>query len=165
LIQQVKFRLAVEFVHQLADLYDITYKQRAGKATPRNMAVSDFVSNAITGVYPDFEIDYSKVMISSGSLATVSATTKIAAGKIIWNWEPNTGINGAEANDQSIIVAYCPERKQAIYKINASTRCDGEAILDVQKVVGFKVVTYLGFTSLNQRRVSNSEFTGALELN
>ena len=165
LSQQARFGLAVELVRQLGGLYDITYKQRSGIATPRNVAVSDIVSEAITGVYPDFNIDFSKVMISSGSLQPVSANVAVAAGKITWTWVPNVDVNGAQANDQSVIVVYCPERKQAIYKINASTRGDGTATLDVQPFVGLTVVTYLGFTSLNQSKISDSVFTGQLLVN
>jgi hypothetical protein len=165
LIQQAKFRLAVEFVRNLAGLYEITYKQRSGIATPRNVAVSDIVSVAIMGAYPDFQIDYSKVMISSGSLQSVQGTVSAAAGKITCTWVPNVDVNGAQASDQSVIVVYCPERKQAIYKINASTRADGTATLDVQPFVGLTVVTYLGFTSLNQSKISDSVFTGQLLVN
>lgn len=162
LIQQAKFGLAVEFVRHLAGLFEITYKQRSGITTPRNEAVSDIVAGAITGEYPDFKIDYPNVMISSGSLQSVPGTVAGAAGKITWTWVPNVDVNGAQANDQSVIVAYCPERKQAIYKINASTRADGTAVLDVLPFVGLTVVTYLGFTSLNQSKISDSVFTGEL---
>jgi hypothetical protein len=165
LIQQAKFSLAVEYVRHLSGLFDITYKQRAGIATPQNVAVSDIVTGAITGDYPDFKIDYPKVMISSGSLQPAPGTVAVAAGKITWTWTPNVDVNGAQANDQSVIVAYCPERKQAIYKINASTRTDGSAVLDVQPFVGLTVVTYLGFTSLNQSKISDSVFTGELVVN
>jgi hypothetical protein len=162
LMQQARFGVAVEFVRHLAGLFEITYKQRAGISTPRNEAVSDIVADAIIGDYPDFRIDYSKVMISSGSLQSAAGTVAGAAGRITWTWIPNVDVNGAQANDQSVIVAYCPERKQAIYKINASTRADGTAILDVQPFVGLTVFTYLGFTSLNQSKISDSVFTGEL---
>lgn len=165
MIQKAKFGLATGFVHQLASIYDITYKHRAGKATPRNIAISDIVVNAITGVYPDFHIDYSKVMISSGNLHFESANVTITAGKITWSWVPMPGLNGAQENDQSVIVVYCPEKKHAIYKFNAGMRGDGMAILDVQPLVGFTVVTYLGFTSLNQCLISNSVFTGQFWVN
>jgi len=160
-IQQVRFGLAVEFVRRLSGLVDITYKPGDQITTPGNKAVKEIVSNAITGVYPDFKLDFPKVRISRGSLQSASAKTVAAAGKITWTWEPN-GINEEQNLEQPVIVAYCPEKKQALYKINASTRSNGTAILDVTPFLGLTVVTYLCFTSPNQSKFSDSVFTGEL---
>src|SRR5690348_17124131 len=59
-IQQVRFGLAVEFVRHLSGLVDLTFKQGDKIATPSNKAVKEVVSNAITGVYPDFKLDFPK---------------------------------------------------------------------------------------------------------
>jgi hypothetical protein len=64
-----------------------------------------------------------------------------------------------------VVVAYCPERKQALYKVNAGTRIAGSAVLDVQPFKGLTVVTYLAFTTLDQKKVSDSKFTGELLVN
>lgn len=146
----------------LSGLVDITYKPGDQVATPSNKAVKEIVSNAITGVYPDFKLDFPKVKISRGSLQSAIATTAAAAGKITWTWVPNTDPNSVQNLDQSVIVAYCPERKQALYKINASTRANGTATLDVTPFIGLTVITYLSFTSPNQGKFSDSVFTGEL---
>jgi hypothetical protein len=161
LIQQAKFGIAVDFVRHLSDLVNLTYKVGDRISTPSNRAVKELVSNAITGVYPDFKLDFPKVRISRGSLQSVSATSVAAAGKITWTWVPN-GLTPVQDLDQSVIVAYCPERKQTLYKVNASTRADGTAILDVTPFIGLTVVTYLSFTSPNQSKISDSVFTGEL---
>ena len=165
IVQKAKFSTAIEFVRHLAVLYSVTYKLKTDKMTARNGAVGQVVSDAITGEYPDFKIDFPKVLISRGTLQPVDATVAAAAGKITWTWTPNNGVNGASDLDQSVVVAYCPERKQALYKINASTRGTGSATLDVQPFLGLTVVTWLGFTTIDQSKVSDSKFTGQLLVN
>lgn len=165
LVQKAKFATAIEFVRHLSGLYAITYKLNTEKMTAQNRAVGQVVSDAITGEYPDFKVDFPKVLISRGTLEPVNATVVAAAGKITWTWVPNMGLNGASQFDQSVVVVYCPERKQALYKINASTRDAGTATLDVQPFVGLTVVTYLGFTAIDQSKVSDSRFTGELLVN
>jgi len=161
-VQKAKFRTAIEFVRHLSGLYSVTYKLNAQKMTARNSAVGQIVSDAIIGDYPNFKIDFPKVLISKGTLQPVEATVAAAAGKITWTWTPNVGINGANELDQSVLVVYCPQRKQSLYKINAGTRVAGTATLDVTPFQGLTVVTYLAFTTIDQSRVSDSMFTGEL---
>lgn len=165
LIQKAKFGTAIEFVRHLSGLFSVTYKLNSKKMTERNGAVGQIVSQAITGDYPDFKIDYPKVLISRGTLEPVNATVAATAGIITWTWAPNVGINGANELDQSVVVVYCPERKQSLYKINAGTRIAGTATLDVTPFVGLSVVTYLAFTTIDQKKVSDSRFTGELLVN
>jgi len=164
-VQKAKFGAAIEFVRHLSGLYSVTYKLKAQNMTARNSAVGQIVSDAITGDYPDFKIDFPKVLISRGTLEPVGATVTAAAGQITWTWTPNIGINGAGETDQSVVVVYCPERKQSLYKINAGTRIAGTATLDVTPFLGLTVVTYLAFTTIDQKKVSDSRFTGELLVN
>src|SRR5687767_4676020 len=68
--QQAKFALATDMVSNMSDLFKITYKSYEQQMTARNKAVSGIVNDAITGTYPDFAIDFSKVLISKGKLNT-----------------------------------------------------------------------------------------------
>jgi hypothetical protein len=165
IVQKARFGTAIEFVRHLSGLYSVTYKLKAQKMTARNSAVGQIVSDAITGDYPNFQIDFPKVLVSRGTLEPVDATVAAAAGKITWTWVPNVGINGASELDQSVVVVYCPQRKQALYKINAGTRIAGTATLDVTPFQGLTVVTYLAFTAIDQGKVSDSRFTGELLVN
>ena len=165
-VQKAKFRTAIEFVRHLSGLYSVTYKLNAQKMTARNSAVGQIVSDAIIGDYPNFKIDFPKVLISKGTLQTViDATVASAAGKITWTWPPNIGLNGSNELDQIVLVVYCPARKQSLYKINAGTRIAGTATLDVTPFQGLTVVTYLACTTIDQGRVSDSIFTGELLVN
>jgi hypothetical protein len=79
--QQAKFYVAAKFVRQLSKLLKITYKTQAYKMTAKNSATGYILQNAITGTYPSYEIEYSKVLISKGGLEpAMNPTVSVAAG-------------------------------------------------------------------------------------
>ena len=85
--------------------------------TGMNNALSYTLDNAITGVYPSFEIDYAVALVSRGGLPNVlgPAVTSGAGSVLTFSWTDNSGVGIAKATDQAILVAYCPELRQAIY--------------------------------------------------
>ena len=90
--QRAKFSAVGKFLHPLTSFLRIGFKSAAVKMSAYNAAMSFNLKNAITGIFPAFDIDYSKVLISQGSLpgalnpATVSAT----AGTVRFTWENNS---------------------------------------------------------------------------
>jgi hypothetical protein len=159
--QQAKFLIVAKFARQLSKLLNITYKTRAHKMTAKNNAIGYILQNAITGTYPNYEIEYSKVLISRGGLEpAMNPTVSVAAGTMTWRWVNNTDMIGAENSDLSIVVIYCPETKQCRYRLYGTTRASQAATLDVTPFVGKAVVTYLAFIAEGRDAVSDSVFTG-----
>ena len=66
--QQAKFSLMIKFLRPLGSLVSQTYDTSPAEMTGINKAFSDNLKNAITGVYPAFTVDYSKVVLSQGIL-------------------------------------------------------------------------------------------------
>ncbi len=71
LIQRAKFGLVNGFLQPISMLVNLGYKSLAFQKTGYNLATSEIIAEAISGVYPDLEIDFSKVLFSKGSLTGV----------------------------------------------------------------------------------------------
>ena len=71
--QQAKFALFIRFLRPLADLLEITFKPFAVQMSGINAALSYALKNAVAGSYPNYSIDYNRVLISRGDLANADS--------------------------------------------------------------------------------------------
>jgi hypothetical protein len=149
---QAKFAVAGEILHQLTPLLNITYKKYTKE-------------HSIIGIYPNYQIDWSKLLISRGSLPHANGVTVTAgSGTVTFEWE-ETGIQlPALTSDKSILVIYCPELNEFAYTWTGATRMMGGASINVSSFVGRVVHTWLSFISDDGKRVTKSKYTGQLTL-
>jgi hypothetical protein len=164
--QQAKFALVTNFLRPLTDLLNQTYnKSAAAEMSGYNKAFSQN-SEAITGVYPAFAIDFPKVLLSKGSLpnATAPAAASAAAGKLVFTWTDNSGINNALISDLAFVAAYNEELDHWIFIQKAATRNVGTYTLDVIPFSGKPAQTYLGFMSADRKKVARSLYTGLVNI-
>ena len=68
LVQQKKWELASQFAGRLAVALAAAKKYDLYKGWQRSDCIRQIINNAITGEYPHFEIDYSQVVLSQGTL-------------------------------------------------------------------------------------------------
>lgn len=66
--QRIKFGMAQKFVKVMTGYLQVGFRNYTQQQTATNAAMSHTVRNCITGSYPDFSIDPTKVLVSSGSL-------------------------------------------------------------------------------------------------
>src|SRR5262245_48278038 len=62
LAQQAKFKLGMQFLQPFSGLLSISFRDYAVKMTGINNAMQWLLANSITGDYPSFAIDYTKVL-------------------------------------------------------------------------------------------------------
>jgi Family of unknown function (DUF6266) len=163
--QQAKFALMVKFLQPLSLLLNDTHDSLPAEMTGFNNAVSENLRNAITGVYPALAIDYSKVVLSKGALQNVSAVSAAStvAGKLSFTWTDNS--NGKTLpTDTAFVAVYNADLNRWIYFEQAAPRNAGTYSLDVTAFSGKAVQTYIGFLSADGRNVSNSLFTGQVNV-
>jgi hypothetical protein len=165
--QQAKFSVAARFVRRMNRLFKITYRTNTDRMTARNSAVGSILSNAIVGVYPDFSIDYSKVLISQGGLDNEPVTTLSiteAAGVLTWHWNFDPVLNAEGSDDRAILVAYCPALNRSLYQVFGPARSTNAATLNVSPFKGQSVVTWIAFITEDGSSLSESEFTGPINV-
>jgi hypothetical protein len=163
--QQLKFRLAIDLAHSLSGLISFSFLEKAVQKTSRNCFVSHVLKHAITGTSPHFEIDYTKVLISNGSLEGVAGATAAAGapGRIVFSWDDNTeGGHLAKGIDRAILVVHCPSLNRSRYVTTGALRSSTTYTMDVSRFSGQEVHTYMGFISEDGNWMSASEYTGML---
>ena len=166
-IQSAKFTMVAGFVRSMKSFLEISYKFAAKKMTGRNAAAGQVLKNAVTGSYPSFGIDYSKVEVSAenglpngGSPAAASTDP----GKINFTWTDNSGEEQAKETDKALVVAYCESLKKTVYKTAAAERSDISAELLVPAFSGLPAHTWIVFISENGKLVSASHYTGMVNI-
>lgn len=130
-----------------------------------SVAMSYNVKNAVTGLSPDFEIDFAKLKVAIGELygATNAAATS-AAGSLSFVWDSDL-LNNAAATDKVILMAYNQTLNESAYDVDAATRADGSGSLAVPPTWdGEQVDTYLALYSADGKLISNSVHTGRVEV-
>jgi hypothetical protein len=164
--QQLKFALVMRFLQPMSALLEISFKDYAVKQTGINSAFAYTFENAITGAYPAYTIDYSLVLISRGTLPNVLGPAVVmGAGSILtFSWTDNSGMGGVSPDDQAILVAYCPDMKQAIYTTAGGDRSAATGSLNLVTFTSTLVETYIGFISADGKTVANSIFTGEVKV-
>lgn len=163
--QQLKFKLVVSFVQSFAALAMITFRNYAAKMTGTNSAVSYLLKNAVTGVSPNYTLNYSLVLISRGDLPNAGnpvAVLGAQAGDITFNWTNNAGVGKAKPDDKAVLMLYCPATNQSVYTTGSALRSAQTETLDVSIFSGKTVETYIGFMSADGKDVATSIYTGQL---
>lgn len=120
--------------------------------------------NAITGEYPDQKIDFTKVLLSKGKMpATPGVSVKAIESGLTFNWDSGFAASGIKANDEVMLLAYEPERKDATFSLYGGKRAEGEANLSIRKRKSPLVLeTYISFIAQNRKTISDSIYTGQI---
>jgi hypothetical protein len=166
-----KFLSVIRFLQPITEFIRVGFKSLAVKKSAFNAAASFHYHNAVTGEYPDIVIDFTKVSVSRGNLtgAYNAAASSTTAATIALSWLDNSLDRTAKADDVALVVIYHPVLGDAYYTLNAGSRADAQASLQVpQSFCGGEVHVYLGFMALNAlgsqaaKSVSNSSYVGSV---
>ncbi len=154
----------IKFQQPVNSLLQLSFKSFAVRMTGANSALSYNLANAITGIYPDYAIDYSVALMSRGDLpnALNPTATAAAGGLVNFAWTNNAGAGKALATDMAMLVIYCTALNQSVYTTAGGQRGDEAATLNVSMFSGQQVETWIGFFSAEGREVATSIYTGQL---
>ncbi|HSC38640.1 MAG TPA: DUF6266 family protein [Chitinophagaceae bacterium] len=162
--QREKFGFVNRFLHGLGPLVKQSFKELANGKTEFQCAVAYNVSNAVSGVYPNYTLHYELVSVGRGTLPNAvlpEAKPGDTPGEIRFVWADNTGIGTAAATDTAIAVIYLAGPDRWAYTNLQAKRSD----CSITHAFGMKGTahTWLVFVSDNGK-ASDSVYTGALVL-
>lgn len=161
--QRLKFSLMVELARMFLAFIRIGFKQVSIEMSEFNSFMKFNILNVITGVYPDYTIDFTKLIVSKGTLtgADGGACTAPAGHKISTTWTDNSGYGDAQPTDKAMVLVLNYDKKGEKHETELKTRTDGlcEVILPVSWV-GDDVHVYLSFITEAGDKVSDSVFLG-----
>jgi len=164
---RAKFKLAIDYLKPLHEAIQIGWKNAVvGKQSPFNLAVSHTIKNAITGTYPNFEIDHSKLLISKGSLLPPSeafVAFKTADPVKSFNWRSITNGSTANPKDIALVAVYNSDKKEVIVAFgrrmpygDPRRETRRSAIRYPQNWLNDTCHAYIGFISEDGKQASNS---------
>jgi hypothetical protein len=159
-----KFAAALSVLQPITAFIRVGFRRYAHRKSEFNAAMSYTVKNAITGIYPDYTIDFSKLLVSRGTLTGANnATATPVAGKIKLTWEDNSGIGEAQPTDKALAVGINPAKGEAAYITDGAQRATGFENLMVSPYwTGDTVEVYLGFITENGKDVASSVYCGTV---
>jgi hypothetical protein len=164
LIQRAKFGLVTGFFRPVSELLNMGFQSLASGKSGYNVATSDFIASAITGIYPDLEIDYTRVLFSKGTLTGAYGVTSLSdnPGTIKVSWTDNSGSGTAKASDKMVIVVYNPLKGQFVYNINSGAlRSAGtDALALPAEFSGDTVEVWVAFMTHDKKVFSTSIHAG-----
>lgn len=163
MIQRAKFALVSAFFRSASALINMGYQSLAQGKSGYNVATSDFIADAIIGTYPDFEIDYSKVLFSKGTLTGAYGVNAVSeSGSVKVSWDDNSNSGTAKASDQIVILVYNPDKGQFVYDINTGAlRSAGEdTLLMPVEFLGDTVEVWVAFMTPDKKIFSTSMYVG-----
>ncbi len=164
--QHAKFRLINAFLNPLVEFLNITYNSIAVGMSGYNKAFSYNVKNAIGGIYPEFVIDYPMVLLSRGDLPNVQLpdVSPPVAGTLKFSWTDNSGKGKAKSTDNAFAAVYNEENGHWSCNENLAARNAGECVLDLGSFKARTVHSYFGFISADGKEVTDSVYTGLINL-
>jgi len=160
--QYAKFKTSIRFVSSMNGLVMLSFRNYAVKMTGANNAFAYTIKNAVTGVYPNYTIDYSMALVSRGDLpnATNPAANSTTGNIVTYNWTDNTGMGKAKADDKAILAVYCPDLNLTLYTTGSAARSAAIDTLDCTLFTGKLAQTYIGFISEDGKDIASSIYTG-----
>lgn len=168
--QRLKFSLLLKLLQPVGELIRIGFKAYAIKMSAFNAAFSYNYREAVSGSFPSYAIDYSKVLLSRGNLpgAVNAACMSSESGKVKLTWVNNSGSSMAQDTDTAIAVIINPDNNQAVYLLNAGERSGEQVDIEVPADFSGKTVhCFLSFMAIGaalsgqaKNSISNSSYAG-----
>jgi hypothetical protein len=129
-----------------------------------NKAFAYNIVQAMTGEFPDFKIDYSKVQLSRGSQTGVALAkcSSPSTGQLVFTWPFTGGKSPGIVDDLIYVAAYEVETNHWIYSIGEVSRKAGTVTVDLTGLSGKAFHTYIGAISSTNGLTSNSDYLGLI---
>lgn len=125
-----------------------------------NKVVAIAMKTAVTGDFPDFKLDYSKLEVASGSLYNTSDVNRIRinenALQISWNTD---FIMSGSPTDKVHLIFMNSRTKFVIERLECAVRSDGK--IEIEMPVGYidsDIHTWIYFSSADGKLTSTSQY-------
>lgn len=163
IIQRAKFGMVMHFISPLSALINDSYKLIDRKKTGTNVAVKQILTEAISGEYPKLKIDFAKVSLIRGHLATPHATIMQPEGtdQLSFSWQMDKQFN-AHSGDELLVLIYCSPLSQFSYNPDLRIRRSEETCsIQIPPVfAGHELHVWLAYRSEDHRSYSCSAYMG-----
>lgn len=165
LAQRMRFGLAVHFITPLKRLTSKGYGNKQGTKSPSAQCIAYHSKYAVKGTYPDLEIDYNEVVLTTGRLlgANDGEVFSNCTACINFSWIESMRWGVDCATDEAVLVVYNPSKDRHEFTRTSSNRASQCATLNVPtEFSGDTVHCWLIFISTNGKEFSTSSYLGTV---
>ncbi len=130
-----------------------------------NAAVKCNLENAVTGVAPNYLMNYVNVLLSRGKLAKAfnPEIATATASQLDFSWSANTGAFIGAATDKAVFVVYNPAKHDFVVQMGGAIRSALEYELSLPAdFAGDTVHAWIAFMSVDEKEVSTSQYVGTV---
>ena len=159
--QRTKFSLMVALARLIMGFIRVSFKQSANGMSQFNVFVRSNISTAITGVYPNYTVNFQSLIIAKGTLTGADGATAVAAAgkKVTISWLDNSGNGDAQTTDKAMMLIINNTKKAIVQDMINKTRVDLTSQFIVPASwVGDQVHAYLSFKTPAGDKVADSVF-------
>lgn len=163
---RMQMGIASKFARTLKGFTQVGFALEAERENKvvNNVANSAIKLYSLKGVYPNIEIDFTKLVLSRGDLAiAVSPEVAIAENGLVFSWSNGPEMEWPDSTDQVMLLTYFPKDGKSIYRLFGPERITGTALLEVSApLLGKPMEAYISFISADRKRISDSVHVGSL---
>ncbi|WP_316822894.1 DUF6266 family protein [Pedobacter gandavensis] len=155
-----------EFLRPIIPFIKLGFKLKV-QGTDRNYyneAVSYNKKHAVTGEYPNAGMDYSKAMISMGSLLKAEKPRIQLVGTAVeFSWDVPENLPWKNRKDRAMLQVCFPGHSQQTHCLSASHREDGKHTLEIDpNLVNHRMEAYISFINEDGSEISDSVHAGTI---
>lgn len=172
-----KFQMGRKLISHTKDFINVGFRVAAlgTGATAQNLASSWNIKEAITGVKPNFLLDYSKVLLSKGDLPGANQpVVEYVYPNLKFQWSVASDLEAKYERDQVMLLAYHPKWERSFSVLSGNRRNVGEEELYLIPMAEYLnknispeddfVETYISFISDDRNEISDSVYLGRVYL-
>lgn len=160
--QRLRFKITANLMNSLAPVLSKGFPDGIGR-TPVNRAVSFNINRIITGEFPDFEIDYTQLVLSRGNLTPIydAEVDGDTYQKVIFNWVNLLNVGDAKGDDTVVLVILNTDKNVPVFVLEGFTRQDETAEIDLPaSFAGDTFEAYLIVSRADGSKVADSKYVG-----
>lgn len=167
--QRNKFSLITGFMRVISPFIKTTFHDLDGYKTgnPFSAAIGySMKQNPFDETGSEIELEYSKIPVSQGScVLPYSPSVSSEGNAITYTWSDNSGLGGANADDEVLVLAYNAARKQAVWQMGQVDRAERTTTLQCPTAwSGDTVMCYFAMRNPKNGECSASVYLNALPL-
>jgi len=166
--QRMRFRLISELMKKARPFIRMGFEvASSANFSASNAALAYNIKYAITGEYPNIEVDLAEVRFAMGSLlgADGAQATSDTPSEISFNWGNNSGRANATANDQAMLIVYSEKQNEVFFDLSAGNREDSATTLTLpESWSGETVHAWIAFHAQDKPISSTSTYIGTIEV-
>ena len=161
LAQRAKFGFVNHEMGCMHNLFKITFGGNQGVHHGISLAFK-----AVTGAYPNYSIDFTKLIISSGTLDVTGNVTavKTVGTTVKVDWDTTVGFQSHEEDGVNLVFMNELNRV-GVLKQNIATRTTGDITVELPAIwANLEIHCWMFFSSPDGSMNSNSQYVGTVQL-